>query len=57
LPTYLRQAVSFLRSKEVPVNWHQLFHDLRRWSYENRPVQREWARAFWGNPEEGSNES
>lgn len=48
LPTYLRQAISFLRSEEVPVNWHQLFYDLRRWHYENRNVQRAWARAFWG---------
>jgi CRISPR system Cascade subunit CasB len=47
LPTYLRQAIGFLRSKEVPVNWHQLFHDLQRWAYEDRPVQKEWARAFW----------
>lgn len=47
LPTYLRQAVGFLRSKEVPVNWHQLFHDLQRWAYEDRPVQKDWARAFW----------
>lgn len=51
LDTYLRQAVSFLRSKEVPVNWYQLFYDLQRWHYENRSVQRDWARAFWGRPE------
>lgn len=48
LDFYLRQAVSFLKSKEVPINWHQLFDDLRRWGYENRPVQKAWARAFWG---------
>lgn len=52
MPTYLRQAVSFLRSKEVPVNWHQLFYDLQRWDYDHRPVQREWARYFWGSPQE-----
>jgi CRISPR system Cascade subunit CasB len=48
LPTYLRQAISFLRSKEVPVNWQQLFSDLQCWHYENRSVQKDWARAFWG---------
>ncbi len=48
LDGYLRQAISFLRSKEVPVNWHQLFYDLQRWGYDGRPVQQEWARAFWG---------
>lgn len=57
LPTYLRQAISFLRSKEVPVNWNQLFYDLRRWNYENRPVQKEWARAFWGTPAEETKQS
>ncbi len=45
---YLRQAVSFLRSREVPVNWHQLFVDIRRWAHPERPVQRRWARSFWG---------
>jgi len=52
LATYLRQAVSYLRSKEVPIHWHQLFYDLQRWGYDNRPVQREWAGAFWGRPQE-----
>lgn len=47
LATHLRQAVSFLRSKEVPVNWHRLFHDLQHWAYDDRPVQKQWARAFW----------
>lgn len=48
LDTYLRQAVSFVRSRDVPVNWHQLFSDVRRWHYEDRRVQKEWAQAFWG---------
>jgi len=45
---YLRQAVSFLRSKEVPVNWHQLFIDVCRWDHAERRVQRQWARSYWG---------
>lgn len=52
LDSYLRQAISFLRSKEVPVNWQQLFSDLQRWHYENRTVQRDWARSFWGRRQE-----
>ena len=52
LDSYLRQAISFLRSKEVPVSWHRLFFDLQRWGYDGRPVQQEWARAFWGRPQE-----
>jgi CRISPR system Cascade subunit CasB len=50
LPFYLRQAVSFLKSKEVPVNWHQLLSDLLGWSHPARYVQQQWARAFWGRP-------
>lgn len=48
LDFYLRQAVSFLKSKEVPVNWHQLLSDLLGWGYPDRYVQQQWARAFWG---------
>ena len=47
---YLRQAVSFLKSKEVPVNWPQLLADLRGWSHPDSYVQHAWARAFWGRP-------
>ena len=48
LDTYLRQAVSYLRSKEVPVNWHQLLSDTMAWGHPGRYVQKRWARAFWG---------
>ncbi|MCC9077953.1 type I-E CRISPR-associated protein Cse2/CasB [Litorilinea aerophila] len=47
LPVFLRQAVGFLRSKEVPVNWHTLFRDIRYWDHPSGYVQRNWARAFW----------
>jgi CRISPR system Cascade subunit CasB len=48
LDFYLRQAVSFLKSKEVPVNWHQLLPDVMDWGHPERYVQQRWARAFWG---------
>ncbi len=48
LPDYLRQSVSFLKSKDVPVNWNQLFWDLQNWDDEERRVQKKWASAFWG---------
>jgi CRISPR system Cascade subunit CasB len=48
LPDYLRQAVSFLKSKEVPINWNQLLRDLQAWGHEDRFVQKAWARSFWG---------
>lgn len=44
----LRQVVSYLKSKEVPINWHQLIADLKNWSHPDRFVQRRWANAFWG---------
>ena len=48
LDFYLRQAISFLRSKDVPVDWHQLLSDLLAWGHPDRYVQQQWARAFWG---------
>lgn len=46
LPFYLRQAISFLRAKESPVDYHQLLRDLLAW--DRGYVQRNWAQSFWG---------
>lgn len=51
LPEYLRQSISFLKSKDVPVNWNQLLWDLQNWEKRDDPkysVQKKWARSFWG---------
>jgi CRISPR system Cascade subunit CasB len=48
LPDYLRQAVSYLKSREIPVNWEALFYDLQGWSHPDRYIQRRWANSFWG---------
>lgn len=53
LSIHLRQAVSLLKSEEVPVNWSQLLRDALSW---NNPdwragVRRRWATAFWGSPQ------
>lgn len=48
LPLYLRQAVSYLKSKNQKINWHQLFRDIRYWDHPDRFVQRQWANSFWG---------
>lgn len=45
----LRQAVSLLKSKGVPVDWDQLLRDVLAWSHPDRYVQKYWARAFWRN--------
>lgn len=47
LPFYLRQTVSFLKSKKVPINWRQLFYDVRAWGHPDRYVQKQWAEGFW----------
>lgn len=43
----LRQAVQFLRSQRVHVNWHQLLADVLLWTHPDRPVQRRWARSYY----------
>ncbi len=51
LPEYLRQSISFLKSKDVPINWNQLLWDLQNWEKREDPkysVQKKWARSFWG---------
>ena len=50
LADYLRQAISFLKSKDVEINWHQLMWDVRDWGNPDRQnwVQKRWAREFWG---------
>ena len=51
LAEYLRQNVSLLRSKAVPINWAQLLHDTQAWNTDSRFVQHEWAKGFWVNRE------
>lgn len=48
LADHLRHIVSLLKSKDVSINWRQLLSDIRRWDDDNRNVQRNWAKAFWG---------
>ena len=47
LHVHLRHAVSLLKANGVPIDWGQLLDDLRYWEHNDRPVQRNWARAFW----------
>lgn len=48
LPDRLRHSVGLLKAGEVPIHWGQLLTDLGRWSIPERPVQRAWAKSFWG---------
>jgi CRISPR system Cascade subunit CasB len=48
LPDHLRRAMALLKAREVPVDWAQLLHDIQRWQVTGSPVQRAWAKSFWG---------
>jgi CRISPR type I-E-associated protein CasB/Cse2 len=48
LSEHLRHAISLLRANDVAVDWSRLFRDVRNWRSDDRWVQREWARAYWG---------
>jgi CRISPR system Cascade subunit CasB len=57
LPNYLRQAISLLKAKDIPVNWRQLLHDVLYWDHDAHFVQQQWARDFWqGRPRETQGE-
>ena len=47
LPYHLRQAVSLLRSCDIPVAWSRLLRDIQNWDHPDHFVQRNWARSFW----------
>ncbi len=48
LSVHLRHAVSLFKSGSIPVDWVCLLRDLRGWDREDRLVQRNWAKSFWG---------
>jgi CRISPR system Cascade subunit CasB len=57
LPDALRQAVSLLKSKDVPVNWRRLFRDVQQWlnrsaagGEQRQAVRLRWSRQFWRLP-------
>lgn len=49
LDAHLRRTIAILKSKEVPVNWQQLFGDVLYWNWESGRdrVRRTWAGRFW----------
>lgn len=51
LPEHLRQIVSLLKSKEIPINWLLLLKHIKSWSYDSKYVQKSWAKGFWGSPD------
>lgn len=47
LPDELRRFMRLLRSKDAPVDFYRLLHDLLRWNYFDQPTQKLWARHYW----------
>jgi CRISPR type I-E-associated protein CasB/Cse2 len=43
----LRQAVCFLESRRVAVNWPRLLQDVLAWENPKRYVQEQWARSYF----------
>jgi CRISPR type I-E-associated protein CasB/Cse2 len=57
LPNHLRHAVSYLRAREVPIDYRQLMWHLLQWDKIESNVQRRWGRDFWsGTLEENQQE-
>jgi CRISPR system Cascade subunit CasB len=54
---HLRQAVSLAKSRDVPIDYHQLLHDLKYWDHPDRFIQFAWAHDFWGREKEDVNEN
>lgn len=58
LPLHMRQVISLAKSESIPVNWHELFYDLKRWPYESTfPPYEKWANSFWKYKAKQKNES
>jgi CRISPR system Cascade subunit CasB len=58
LPNHLRHAVSYLRARDVSIDYRQLMRDLSWWDTVEGDVQRRWGRDFWsGTLEENQQES
>ncbi|MEJ2252071.1 MAG: type I-E CRISPR-associated protein Cse2/CasB, partial [Candidatus Lokiarchaeota archaeon] len=58
LAFHMRQTISLAKSEKIPINWNELFFDLKRWPYESRfPPYEKWAQSFWKNPKEKNNKN
>ncbi|MDD4924273.1 MAG: type I-E CRISPR-associated protein Cse2/CasB [Dehalococcoidales bacterium] len=48
LPYHLRHTINLLKAKDIPINWLQLFLDIENWNADDRRVQHNWSKGFWG---------
>jgi CRISPR system Cascade subunit CasB len=54
LPFRLRQAIHFLHSNRVRVNWPQVLADLLKWNLPTRSVQQRWAKSYFAESQNQS---
>ena len=47
---YLNHAIRFLKTKEILINWQQLFWDISNWEDPDTrlEIQRKWGKGYWG---------
>jgi CRISPR system Cascade subunit CasB len=58
VPNHLRHAVTYLRARNVSIDYRRLMQDLSWWDAGEGDVQRRWGRDFWsGTLEENQQES
>ncbi len=57
LPFHIRQAISLAKNENIPINWNELFYDLKRWPFTSKfPPYEKWAESFWRKPRKNENE-
>jgi len=56
LPQHLRQAVSLLKAHNVQIDWARLLDDVQKWDHQEGHVRRDWAQAFWSDPDRPDND-
>lgn len=49
MPFRLRQAIRYLRSCRVKIDWEQLLSDLLQWNHPDRFIQQRWARSYYAS--------
>lgn len=47
LDTHLRNAVSLCASKNLPLDWNDLYLAILQWDSDEEKARRAWARDFW----------
>jgi CRISPR system Cascade subunit CasB len=52
LPDHLRHAVTYLRARDVSIDYRRLMQDLSWWDSGEGKVQRRWGRDFWSGASE-----